>query len=82
MLILDPIGLDEQIQDAILGTIRPTVEGKARILAQYLDRPMRINGVRAFRQSIEGANVEYFIRRASKTAYYYPIQYAKIEIDL
>ena len=83
-ITLKPIGLENQIQDAIEGKSKETeraVITKKQQLAEHINSVVNINGKRVYAPRINGEYIEYCMQRGG-TKYYYPIQYATIEITL
>lgn len=76
-----PIGLENQIGDAIEGPseadLKLTTEKSGRV-KQNLSSITKINGKKVYNPTIEGENIEYYLKRGGKQ-YYYPIKYAEIE---
>ncbi len=75
---LIPLRLDHQIEDAISGYTPPELAERIRQVTE--GTVTYVNGKRAYNVAIEGADILYTVRQASKTRYYYPIQYARIVI--
>jgi len=71
-------GLDEQILDKISGYISPELQNKIDFCKKNIDKIIRINGDKIYNPEIIKEDIFYFLRKESKTRYWYPIQYAKI----
>lgn len=90
---LQPIGIDNQIQDAIQGASdkqAKELKKKIEFVNSNIDKIQKINGKKVFYPTTEGEYIYYHLQKApkwleeeilthKKRKYYYPIQYASIE---
>lgn len=83
--IANPIGIENQIEDAIEGQSDETkqkLREKVNYAKENLDRISKINGNKPYHVSIDGNDIRYNLSTKGdkdKPKYYYPIQYATIE---
>lgn len=75
---LNPIETN-QILDAINNT-KPDISEKKKLIDE--NTILKINGSNVYNAYTDAENIYYFLRKNSKTKYYYPIAFAKVEIDL
>jgi len=78
---LQPIRVQEQIQDAISGYRPPELDDKIRIVTDNVNRVIKINGSKVYRVTVEGEHVYYYLQQKFATQHYYPIKYARIVLD-
>ena len=84
MKILNPIGSEEQLLDCFFGIPalrRAATDKKIACVSRHNNKVRRINGKKIFKPYVEGGNIYYYLNKSSETKYYYPIQYATIEIE-
>ncbi len=73
-----------QITSAISGA-NPFIlqlEDKINFVSENLAQIVKVNDSKVYNPSLEGDTLYYYLRAKSKTRYYYPVQYAKIEFEL
>lgn len=58
------------------------VEDKIKFVSENLAQIVKINDKKVYRVSLVDETVFYYLRAKSKTRYYHPVQYAKIEFEL
>ena len=58
------------------------VEDKIKFVSENLAQIVKVNDSKVYRVELQGDSIFYYLRAKSKTRYYYPIQYAKIEFEL
>ena len=75
-VILEPLRLERQIEDAISG-YRPIKELAEKIRLAQQGKILKVNGSKVFCATIRGENL-YYRLSASGPEYYYPMQYARI----
>ena len=81
-MLLQPIRLDQQIQDAISGYVPPELKDKIRTVTDNLEKVSEVNGDPVTHVAIEGDEIHYNLpHRPGNCRYYYPIQYARIGIQ-
>lgn len=86
-MILKPINPENQITDALGLTTKSetAIEEKVRIVKQNLNKIVRINSHPVYHVEFDDNNgtpvICYFLSPLGDTDYYYPIEYAEIEID-
>ena len=81
-MLLQPIRLDQQIQDAISGYVPPELKDKVRTVTDNLEKVIEVNGDPVTHVAIEGDEIHYNLpHRPGNCRYYYPIKYARIRIQ-
>ena len=81
-MLLQPIRLDQQIQDAISGYVPPELKDKVRTVTDNLEKVIEVNGDPVTHVAIEGDEIYYNLpHRPGNHRYYYPIKYAWIRIQ-
>ncbi len=73
-----------QITSAISGA-NPFIlqlEDKIKFVSENLAQIVKINDKKVYRVTLVDETVFYYLRAESKTRYYHPVQYAKIEFEL
>lgn len=80
---LESLRSNHQIADAITGFVPPELTQKMLTIMEGIDRITHINQKRVFDVTVDqvAKEVHYAFRRGAKTRYYYPIQYAKIQMN-
>lgn len=82
MKTLEPIGIENQIEDALSGIVRDFSDKKNEI-KKNIDRVKKINGNRVYNVIMDGDYLRYNLkpRNDGKLIYYYPLQYANVEFE-
>ena len=82
MRTLEPIGLENQIEDTLSGIVRDFSDKKNEI-KKNIDKVKKINGKKVYNVIIDGDYLYYNLkpRNDGKLIYYYPVQYANIEFE-
>ena len=81
-MLLRPLRLDQQIQDAISGYVPPELKDKIRTVTDNLERVIEVNGDPVNHVVVDGERIRYNLpNRPGNNRYYYPIQYARIRIQ-
>lgn len=84
MKILKPIGLEEQLLDVLEGVPaerKYATDKKIAYVSRHINKVQRINGKKIFNPYVKGEDIHFYLRKGSKTDYYYPIQYATIVVE-
>lgn len=82
---LKPINIDNQINNVLFGVSQDEqkkVIDKINFVIQNKDNILKINGKKVFNIEIDKEYILYNLKNRTdgKTIYYYPIQYANIEL--
>jgi len=82
MRTLEPIGIATQLDNVLQG--QPTAEKlaiqmKIEHVTANVDKVVKINEAKVWNVSIDGKYIEYTLTK-NGPLFYYPIQYAKIEL--
>lgn len=90
---LQPIGIETQIEDLLLGQSekdKKSVQEKISHVVKNIKRVIKVNGKKVYNPVVVGEDIRYnFIKcpeewehslSDGERMYYYPIQYAKIEL--
>lgn len=82
MKTLKPIGIENQIEDALSGNIRDFSDKKNEI-KKNIDKVKKINGKKAYNVIMDGDYLRYNLkpRNDGELLYYYPVQYVNIEFE-
>lgn len=82
METIEPIGIENQIEDTLSGIVRDFSDKKNEI-KKNIDRVKKINGKRAYNVIMDGDYLYYNLkpRNDGELIYYYPVQYANIELE-
>lgn len=82
MKTLEPIGIENQIEDTLSGIVRDFSDKKNEI-KKNIDKVKKINGKKVYNVAMDGDYLHYNLRPRNdgKLIYYYPVQYANIEFE-
>lgn len=91
---LTPIGTENQLEDVLCGESndqKQDVQSKINFVANNIDKVKKVNGKKVYNPIVSGKNIEYNLQRcprqfahllnSAERMYYYPIQYANIELE-
>ena len=82
MKTLEPIGIENQIEDTLSGIVRD-ISDKKNEIKKNIDKVKKINGKKVYNVTMDGDSLYYNLkpRNDGKSIYYYPVQYANIEFE-
>lgn len=82
MKTLEPIGIENQIEDTLSGIVRD-ISDKKNELKKNIDKVKKINGKKVYNVTMDGDSLYYNLKRRNDGVliYYYPVQYANIELE-
>lgn len=82
MKTLEPIGIENQIEDTLSGIVRD-ISDKKNEIKKNIDKVKKINGKKVYNVAMDGDYLHYNLKQRNdgKLIYYYPIQYANIEFE-